>query len=256
MIFNWWPQLRPDSTTAALHRAAGAIAADYMNSPEAREVIAKAVRETVNRKIEQSLQSYSEFGKQVEEAVQKALCLHGNIDLPSYNDTILKIVAAQVQHATTESIQAQVAARMKDLLTPAPKTIFLSQLVREYVDALREKEESGCVCYGERKEITFDVSDRDISGFLDITLSPERNTKRQDCEIRFGVHLKANLGPKTGTIYHLVFKNQDLERRMFVGPFYGFERSLFQMKAAGTAIVLDHEEVDIETDYTPAGHHD
>lgn len=27
--------------------------------------------------------------------------------------------------------------------------------------------------------------------------------------------------------------------RLFVGPFYNFERSLFQMKAAGTQVILD-----------------
>lgn len=234
-----------------LNAAAGAIAADYMHSPEAMEVITKAVKETVNRHIQESLRTYSDFGKQVEAAVQKALCLHGPLDLPSYNDTILKIVAAQVERATTECIEAQVANRMKELLTPAPATIRLSELVAQYLKELREKEDAGCVCYGERKEITFEVGDREHDSFRDIILSPERDAKKHDCQIRFGVHLKANLGPNTGTIYHLVFRNADVEKRMFSGPFYGFERMLFQMKAAGTAIVLDHHEIDIETDYTP-----
>lgn len=234
-----------------LNAAAGAIAADYMQSPEAMEVITKAVKETVNRHIQESLRTYSDFGKQVEAAVQKALCLHGDLDLPSYNDTILKIVAAQVERATTNCIEAQVAERMKQLLTPAPVTIRLSELVAQYVKELRDKEDSGCVCYGERNEITFRIGDIEHGHFRDVSLDPERDVKRHDCQIRFGVSLNQKLGENTGTIYHLVFKNQDVEKRMFSGPFYGFERSLFQMKAAGTAIVLDHEEVEIETDYTP-----
>jgi len=245
-----WNRKKP-IVADALNAAAGALAADYMRSPEAKAVITKAVKETVDRHIQESLRTYSAFGKQVEEAVGKALQLHGDIDLPSYNDAILKIVAAQVEHATKQSIEAQVAERMKDLLTPAPATIRLSELVKQYVEMLREKENSGCVCYGDRKEITFQVSEISYGMFREVILDPEHNTKRHDCEIRFGVSLEKKLGPNAGSIYHLAFKNQDVEKQMFVGPLYGFERSIFQMKAAGTAIVLDHDEVDIETSYSP-----
>ena len=174
-----WNRKKP-IVADALNAAAGALAADYMRSPEAKAVITKAVKETVDRHIQESLRTYSAFGKQVEEAVGKALQLHGDIDLPSYNDAILKIVAAQVEHATKQSIEAQVAERMKDLLTPAPATIRLSELVKQYVEMLREKENSGCVCYGDRKEITFQVSEISYGMFREVILDPEHNTKRHE----------------------------------------------------------------------------
>jgi hypothetical protein len=54
---------------------------------------------------------------------------------------------------------------------------------------------------------------------------------------RWGKH--AADSPPSGEVFHLSFQNQDVEKHLFAGPFYNFERSLFQMKAAKTRVILD-----------------
>jgi len=209
-----------------------------------KQAVERAVTITVRECVERNLTSYSAFGKQVEEVVKKSLQLHGSIDLPSYNDMILKIIAAQVEHATNESIEKQVAERMKELLSPAPESITLTDLVIEFINHAKREYESGCVCTGgNAKKISLCVKDEgSSSSFFSIGLDREGEKTINQCDIYFGCNRK-------GEIYHLRFRNEEVERRMFVGPLYGFERMLFQMKAAKTKIVIDQDPEDIEMDY-------
>lgn len=65
--------------------------------------------------------------------------------------------------------------------------------------------------------------------------------KADKCDIRFGVY--------KDQIFSLAFKNQDVEKEMFIGELHGFARMLFQMKAAKTKLIFDKEQSDIETSY-------
>ncbi len=214
-----------------------------VSSGKVEEAVDQALGKCVARVISDELDRYSPFGKHLEEQVRKALAVHGDIDLPSYNDVILKIVRAQIETRTKASIESAVAEQLKELLTPAPETIKLSELAAKYLEMVKEKQEGGCVCYGEEHGITVIVEASDMhltSDYHHIYLDESTNKSKRDCAIDIGISGK-------GSIYWLAFKNQDVEKRMFAGPFYGFERMLFQMKAAGTKLVIDCDVSDIET---------
>lgn len=200
------------------------------------QVIDKQVQETVARAVKDALCSHGEFGKDLEKAVKEALRLHGKLDLPSYNDALLKIVQAQVETATNNQIQREVAARLKELLEPAPEKITLSGLVESYIERLKEELSAGCVCYGGER-ITFLLTDNETRGFKTIYLDKSGKTPGDRCDIQIGLHgLPESLWHK---IYYLRFCDQQVETKMFAGPFYGFERHLFQMRAAGTLLEID-----------------
>lgn len=202
--------------------------------------IAAAVEKTLVEIIRDQLTKYSGFGKQLEEVVKKSLAFQGELDLPSYNDTILKIIGRQVEAYTSNAIQRQVAENMKELLTPAPESIKLTELVAAYIEHVKEHAHSG-VTYGEA-EISLHFTSDD-GAFRYIELDSEPNKRRYECAISIGVDNK-------GIVYVLRFRNQNVEKDMFAGPFYGFERMLFQMKAAKSTIIFDAVPSDIETTYT------
>ncbi len=203
------------------------------------EALANTVKETVSHQ----LRTYSDFGKQLETKIKEAFALHADLQLPSYNDVILKIVRAQVEGHTNAVIQKQVAANLEELLKPAPAEITLSTLVEQYIEYLKESERGGCVCHG-YEEITLRVEENDY-GSRDVNLHPKPNANRHECDIQIGA-------TKEGKIYWLRFRDGDVEKRLFAGPFYGFERSLFQMKAAGTILKFDVDPSDIQTSYALA----
>lgn len=224
----------------------------YLQSPKAIEKIGAVVESTVNRAIEETLSSYSEFGKQLKKSVEESLRIRGEIELPEYNQTILNLIAAQLEKATQDSIQRQVAERMTDLLEPAPAEIKLSELVEEYRKYLKDRTDSGCVCDSSHE---FHFSIRESSGsFLYVQFSEEQLEKHGQPDIEFGLAKRDRDGVKRYEMFTLSFDQaKNVQREMFAGPLYGFQRRLFQMHAAKTAVIVDVSEDGVDTSY---GDHD
>lgn len=231
----------------------GLIAADAISDLVASGKIELAIRDTIEKTvkgvIERELRDYSEFGKALGAAVSKSLAIHGDIDLPSYNDTILNIVRLQLETETHAVIQQQVAARMKELLQPVPVEIPIEKLVDAYREHLKESMDSGCVCHG-TGEFMFRFKREDWkygSRYYALDFSESSSDKTPDVHVGLSSHGGATDG--AATVYHLRFGSGDVESKLFSGPFYAFERMLFQMKAANTKITgLDKfDEGDVDT---------
>ena len=216
---------------------------EYLATPDAEAFMRSKVQDSVKRHIESALASYSKLGKQIEEAVEKALRIDGKLDLPSYNQMIIKFVELQVQNLAETAIQKTAAARLKELLTPAPEKIKLSELLEQYRKELEEEQDDGCVCYGDDEDLSIgcSVTDRETGGFRGISLREKASDKNES--IYIGI-------TKEGKVYHIRFADQAIETKLFVGPVYGFERMVYQMKAAGTIIEVDDYE-NVETYYGP-----
>jgi hypothetical protein len=202
------------------------------------KAIEDAVGKTVKSIMEDQLRSYSDIGKLIEASVKKSLAMNGELDLPSYNDTLLKIIRKQVQSYTEDTIQRQVAKNLEELLAPPPESIKLSDLVEQYRKHLTNQLDEGD---GYSGEFTF-LMDHGDRGYTHIELSDDPKVKRYNGDIRLGVD-------REGKIYTLSFGKREVEKDLFAGPFYQFEKSLFQMKAAGTKLILDVESSEIDTSY-------
>jgi hypothetical protein len=210
-----------------------------------QQQIAKTVIEVVTHE----LRPYSEFGKLVTEKVKQALVFHDEtLALPSYNACILQILRAQVEQRTNAIIQQQIVEQMDNLLEPAPESITLSALVQKFIDRQREEQHAGCVCFGEMGQISLHVKEDRTAGFWTLCLDGRKDKTDHECEIRIGVY--------KDSLYHLTFHNATVEKQMFAGPFYGFERMLFQMRAAGTKLLRDCDPSEIETSYSLGHDHE
>lgn len=222
----------------------------YLESPAGKEMLEKRVAKLVSDALDSATGYNTEFKKSLDSAVAQSLGLPSGIDLPSYNHTILTIVQRQVEALHAGAIQKQIAERMKDLLKPVPESIKLSEVVEAFRQHCHEKATAGCSCDGEAR-ITIVKKERDSYSyggtgrqFMDYGLDQDKGTAYNQCEIRFGVY--------GDEMYTLNFSNRDLEKELFVGPFHGFERMLFQMRAAKTKIIIDGEPDDFETSYGPS----
>lgn len=205
------------------------------------KAIEATLAKTIATVLEHELRSYSDFGKQIEEAVKQSLAIRGDLDLPAYNDTLLQILRRQVETQTNAVLEQQVVSRMKELLTPAPESITLTKLVEAFMEQVKDHTDSGCVCYGEGEYgVSVDVTQDGYFGH--IRLADEPDAKKWDIDIGFS--------NREQTIYSLRL-GAETEGRIFAGPFYNFERLLFQMKAAGTKIVIDCDPADLETTFEP-----
>ncbi len=220
--------------------------ASYLRSPKGQEFIAKTVETPCQDAIKDAMGKYSDFSKQVQKAVTQALKVDQELDLPSYGEMIVEVVRRQAEGITQSQLAKQVQPQLAKLLTPAPERIKLTELVKEYVQMLREKNESGCVCYGDER---IGIQIKEDGGFIYVDLKESISDKTWD--VRIGLHRKSRDDRKLASMHHLRFDDVTVEQKVFRDNFYSFERSLLQMKAAGTLVELDEmDPSNFETSYS------
>jgi len=221
-----------------------AVAAAFQNivaSGAIEKAIEENITKTVSSAIKQQLESYSDFGKKLSDHVKSALQVNfDDLGLSGYNDLILKIVRAQVDAHVGSVLAKQVEEQMAKLLQPAPAEIKLSELIKDFIE--RNKPD-GCECDGS-DQITLHIEESRY-GSRWIGLDKAEGKSEYQCEIRFAVN------ERDGGIFGLRFDGKEADKTFFVGPIYGFERSLFQMYAAGTKLIVDGDCVDDFDTYYP-----
>ena len=207
------------------------------------EHIEAAVASSLKHAIGNLLGDYGPFTKHLEEALKQSLALNGSLDLPSYNDAVLKIVRQKVERAMQGSIEREVEKQLTYLLEPAPASIRLSELVAQYREYLKERLRGGCHCHDADYRIKLRVGDRSLHGYKEIELW-ETRTDKSSPDIRIATNGE-------GTVYSLSFKHFGSDNPLFSGPLYGFQRRLFQMRVAGTRIEFDENASLIDDGYSP-----
>jgi len=216
---------------------------DRLIASEAVEkIIETQLQKTITTIVQDALSSYSEFGNQVKASVCNAMKISERIDLPEYNDTILKIIRRHVDAGVNNMLQRQVEQHMADLLVSPPAEIRVSELVEAFRKDLEERDDD-CSC--EAKKITFQLDLKDhLAGYWSLKLDKDRDAKY--CDIQLSVD-------REGRIYWMSLNREDVDKRLFLGSPRGFERMLLQMKQCGTKLINDSDEAYIETSY---GGHD
>lgn len=204
------------------------------------DAILKAVENTITKVVAESLSSYSDFGKQVKEAVTKSLAIGDELDLPKYNEMVIAVVRRQVEAETKRTIEGRVTERITDLLDPAPEEIKLSKLVEQYTDWLRDRYNDGCVCHGETT-FTFLMEESDY-GHRHVYIDRESDKRKYDCDVHISL-------TKDGRMYHLRLSRESQDKLFAGQSIYGFEKAVFNMHAAGTRIIVDIDQDDVDTNY-------
>jgi hypothetical protein len=219
-----------------LFQQVGRLAADYLNGEAGQKAIAAAVGKCVESAIQSATSYGSDFSKALHKVVAGKLRVPEEIELPEYHDHIAKVVLAVVRSGMDKAIAVQVESRLKEFIEPIPAATSLSEIAKRFRDECTKNYEAGG---GGDDEITI-RADRDHVGFVHLLLDPKSKADKYKCKIDVGVY--------KGTIYSLRFEDKNIEKEMFVGPLYGFERYLFQLRASAVRIEEDIEAVrDVNT---------
>jgi hypothetical protein len=201
--------------------------------------IEKKLTETINSILDTELRAYSDFGKQLGAQVKSALNVDfANLELPGYNDLILKIVRQQVDGHVAQSVAAHVEEQMAALLAPPPAEIKLSKLVADFIES---KKSDDCSCSGPER-ISLHVEETSYGGYW-IFMDAADGKEKYQCTYRIGV------SSDDSHVFSLKIDDKDAKNTLFIGPMYGFERDLFQMYATGTKFIVDENVDDINTRY-------
>jgi hypothetical protein len=207
------------------------LAADYLTGEKGKRVIEEAVGKAVESAVRDATGYGSEFSKKLKAAVCEKLKVPDGFDLPAYHDHVTKVVLAVVKDGMDKAVAAQVEARLKAIIRPVPAEIKLSEIAAEYrKQRVAERDAGG----GGDDSFTCRLTTAD-GGFHYLELDAERGKKEYQCDVRIGVY--------GGKMFSLQFGGRRIERELFVGPLYAFERFVFQLHAAGTRVEVDADAV-------------
>jgi hypothetical protein len=149
------------------------------------------------------------------------------LGLAGYNDIILKIVKEKLDNGIEAFGKAQIEKDLEELLKAPPAEIKLSELIEQMKSRARGDHDSECTCL-----IEWGSND----GWGRVYLDEGSAKSRRDCKYELAF-------TKDGEIYSFSIDGRDPSKKMFCGPFYAFERTLFQMYAAKTKLIMDKGEV-------------
>lgn len=196
--------------------------ANVVASGAIEQAIEKQLADTIGSLIKTELREYSEFGKAIKDRVQQAVGVNlEHLDLPSYNDLILQIIRRQVDGILQSDAAQQLESNMAKLLERAPAEITLEKLIEEFIDANKEdKEGQGFTFLIERKY-----------GSTYICLDEDAGKSEYSCDFRLAID-------QDGKVYSLMLGAKDVAKTLFMGPFYNFERTLFQLYAAKSKVIV------------------
>lgn len=190
------------------------------------QAIEKQLANTISSLIQDQLRDYSDFGKAIKERVQQAVCVNlDRMDLPSYNDLILQIIRRQVDGVMHAEAAKQIEANMAKLLERAPTSITLEKLVEDFIESHKE-DHAG-------QDFTLLIERKYGSTY--VCFDVESGKAEYQCDFRLGID-------RDGDVYHLAFGGKEVSKSLFMGPFYGFERALFQMYAAKTKLIVEADD--------------
>lgn len=211
-----------------------------------REKVDKNIDNLVQEILRDELRTYGDIGKQVKEAIKESLKV-GDLNLPNFSTTVTAMLRNQIEKTVQPFIAKTLADDMGELLGLAPKTIKLSEIVREMLEESYAYQEGQfgdlvtCIVHG-------DLSDSSVWVYLDEDNHYESQDKYR-CQTSILVR-------KDGTIACGTVRGQDLSgkgrsdnKTIHFGKTWGLSQKLLAYYACGTVIEMDIDNVSTYRDY-------
>lgn len=213
----------PDLTAAVETAFANIVASGAIE-----RAIETQLEKTVTTLVNDSLERYGDFGKQLREKVSEAMNIDvSRMDLPSYGHFIEKIIARAVDAQLQGEVAKKIEANMASLLADAPAETTLETIVENFKIYVKDR------AYGDSidSEITMHIEESSY-GYWNIALDKDSGVERYRCAFRMAVDDK-------GEIYSLSIDNEDMNKQLFLRPAVSFERDLYRMFVSGTKIKIE-----------------
>jgi hypothetical protein len=217
---------------AAVASALGKI----IDSGKIEAAIDTTLEHTITHAINEELGHYSAFSKELREKVKAAVGIKlGDLKIGEYNAVVIDIINRKLGPMIAEFGAKQIEADLAKLLAPAPAEKWLSALVEDFKADL-----TTYYAAREDRHETITVRTHLDGTFVKhwtVDLDRKPNQQPYACEFRFMVNDR-------GEMFALRFGGRNTEKDVFIGGYYGFERTLFQLHACKTKLIMDVDAVD------------
>lgn len=199
--------------------------AAFMDSDRPVEIMDKAVEKLLTSVIEDSLSSYSDFGKSLKDAVKAAMPanIERAIDLQKYNALIATQLKQRWEHsAFSEQLAGQASAAIDEILSSGGMLkgeVKLSELIEAFIDANKEQ------AHEEQWEAPVFVIENDDDRFIHIYFDEDPDKRRLSnfsLSHRIAISVKETIKPEEswrhteykGSVYSAMLDDEKIELNM------------------------------------------
>lgn len=202
---------------------------DMADSGAIEQLVSKAIENAVAEAVKDAFGRYGDFTKTIEKGIKETVKVDlRDLGIPGYNDLVTKILRQKLGTFFEETSTQAIEREMQELLADFPKTITVSELATKFREHVEENEDGS-------GHFTFIVKPSDSNDdYFDLYLDDEDDMAWIKCQY----HIRCN---KEG-VWALQINDEKVERKLFIGPCFGFERFLFHAYTNKVIVVLDTEE--------------
>lgn len=208
---------------------------NVVTSGKIEEIISKKIEKTIEDILEDSLRSYSDFGKQVKEVINNSLQIDlSNISTLGYQQIVVDIVNRKLKEATLEHISKPIEDVLSQVIAPFERRTYkLSEIISKYKDCDWDSSDDDEV------EISFHVEEASY-GCIHIGFDKKEGKRMYDCEYQFSIDKKEN------NIYSFEIKGWKPQRGdLRSSSIHGtFDHFIFNLYASQCPIEIDENSVE------------
>lgn len=207
-------------------------------------MIAAQLETLIQSLLKDTIKSYGDFGKQIDQKVRAALAI-GEFTLPQYGERVCKLIETLTESMIDTTFHQSLKKRLHDLLIGAPKTIELSKLCEQFADDIEQER------YGQRWSLHFERTFPDCDSLSDcftLSFDDAEDVKAKGCE--YHLDLRKIDRFQSAEAYEptaVTFGHHSTKASLFFERHHGFAATLWQMYAARTVIVFDIDPEYIST---------
>lgn len=209
-----------------------AAVASLIASGKVQKRIEEAVEKSVLSVLDQMICPHGYFGEMIKKGVREnsTACV---VNFPDYGGFIARRVEAALAAKAEQDLSDTVNAMVRNITESCPRDITLTKLVSQYKKWIRKRSREtnkDGTCYCDVK-----VTDHGIDGFLYIALHPKRVSSEFEAHVRIGLHKRDD----KWVVFSLNIDRVDQKDRIFIGPLYDFERTIFSLYQCEGEIKID-----------------
>ncbi|MEZ7226031.1 hypothetical protein NO989_04520 [Alteromonas sp. DY56-G5] len=199
------------------------------------------VDEFIKRVADDVFSSWGDLSKLMKEKMTEAIMPTAESlgDIPKYHDFVSKRLKLAAQSFYDDKLVEVLDSELKEIMSEVPDVINLSWLVEKIVDVAREDESEG--------KISLHIN-KSYSSYW-IAIDKESDKSEYQCDFRIGLREDSKTGKLT--IFSLKVDGEDCRKSIALGPFYRFEKILYNAYVTNAEFALDKGQFadDYETEW-------
>jgi len=218
--------------------------AEYICSDGFQNVVKESVKKMIDDKINDSLKSYGDIAKSMEEYIKKE-CVLNISDLPAIglNKLMIETIDEELNILLRSDLKERIVSRVAAITEPMPKEVTLMELLQKIYsektrfdacycgDGSEEEFENSLDYNGLDSVLSFYLED-DKDGYFEIWIDDNTDVKKDHCDYHIGIHKERG---------HIVFYNGagnrfGINNEKPLNRFYGVSSCLYKLQVQDSTI--------------------